>query len=495
MPTDESTGMDEGIFGGFGWYFGKIKINPKNENDVFVLGIDMYRGNFETSTWSIAVPDWWSYEVHADKHDLVFSEDEMFLATDGGLYSAIIQPTLNWQDIENIPATEFYRTAYNPNFPELYYGGAQDNGTTGGNIFFIDEWERIFGGDGFQAVFHPTNDQVFYIETQNGNISVTKDGGQSFSDGDSGIKGSKHWDMQYFMSSHNPDILFAGSDKMYKSETGATPDFTAISDLLIDSTANTLIHQITSLSQSTINPKVLYAGTTDGMVWRTTNGAENLEWQLINSGLPKNYVSSIKASPNIENNVYITMTGYRDGNFEPRLYKSFDNGTSWQSIHGNLPNLSINDVFIYPSHDDQILFIANYAGVYFTRDGGLYWERLGSNMPMIQVNDLELNIKNNELVAATYGRGIQSFSLDQVNINLLIATKDEGHNNMKVYPTVTSSYIDISHAKGTVEIMDAKGLLVLTSKINGNISLDLSRLNPGIYFVRHKKSTVKIAKI
>jgi hypothetical protein len=116
-------------------------------------------------------------------------------------------------------------------------------------------------------------------------------------------------------------------------------------------------------------------------------------------------------------------------------------------------------------------------------------------MPMVQVNDLELNLENNELVAATFGRGIQSFSLNQVNINLLIATKDEGKDNMKVYPTITSSFIDISNAKGTIEIMDPKGQIVLNTKINDNISLDLSRLNPGIYFVRHKKNTIKIAKI
>ena len=84
-----------------------------------------------------------------------------------------LESTEFWEDIENIPTTQFYRVAYNPHLPDQYYGGAQDNGTTGGNSSFINEWPRIYGGDGFQMVFHPEDPDIFYVSTQNGNINIT----------------------------------------------------------------------------------------------------------------------------------------------------------------------------------------------------------------------------------------------------------------------------------------------------------------------------------
>ncbi|MBK6785803.1 MAG: hypothetical protein IPG79_20195 [Saprospiraceae bacterium] len=92
------------------------------------------------------------------------------------MYKSNLESTEFWEDIENIPTTQFYRVAYNPHLPDQYYGGAQDNGTTGGNSSFINEWPRIYGGDGFQMVFHPEDPDIFYVSTQNGNINITLDG-------------------------------------------------------------------------------------------------------------------------------------------------------------------------------------------------------------------------------------------------------------------------------------------------------------------------------
>src|SRR5690606_606388 len=107
-----------------------------------------------------------------------------------GLYATDTDQSQPWRDIENIPATQFYRVGYNPHQPDLYYGGAQDNGTTGGNAGIINEWERIFGGDGFQIAFHVEVPEVYYASSQNGNIWVTQDGGLSYESGTNGIDSS-----------------------------------------------------------------------------------------------------------------------------------------------------------------------------------------------------------------------------------------------------------------------------------------------------------------
>ena len=249
IPTDlQANGLPCNALGGFGWYFGKLRVNPNDDNDLFLLGVDLWRTKDGGQSWFRATPNWWDYNVHADKHDLVFTAANNFLlATDGGLYKADINNE-NWEDLENIPATQFYRVAYNPNFPDWYYGGAQDNGTTGGNRLGINEWPRIYGSDGFQPVFHPTNPNKFYVETQRGGIRVTEDGGKNFRSATAGIDGedSRNWDMPYLMSSHNPDVLYVGTDRVYRSETDTIPFWNPISERLTENENDFRDHNISA---------------------------------------------------------------------------------------------------------------------------------------------------------------------------------------------------------------------------------------------------------
>jgi hypothetical protein len=161
-----------GTLGGFGWYFGKIRVNPFNESEISILGVDLHTSYDNGESWQMTTPPWWMYEVHADKHDMVYLDGEtVVLATDGGLYRTDDHFT-TWYDIDNIPNTQFYRIALNPFQTGFYTGGAQDNGTTTGNIGTLNEWTRDFGGDGFQAVFDPVVPERRYMETQNGNHYV-----------------------------------------------------------------------------------------------------------------------------------------------------------------------------------------------------------------------------------------------------------------------------------------------------------------------------------
>jgi hypothetical protein len=78
----------------------------------------------------------------------------------------------------------------------------RDNGTLGGNASQINNWYRLFGGDGFQAVFHPTNPDIYYFEYQNGAINGTTDG-KFFGDATQGIEGSEPAPLGYAVH-HEP---------------------------------------------------------------------------------------------------------------------------------------------------------------------------------------------------------------------------------------------------------------------------------------------------
>ncbi|MBK9017278.1 MAG: hypothetical protein IPM82_26265 [Saprospiraceae bacterium] len=258
----ELTGLD-GALGGFGWYFAQLRVNPTNDDELYMLGVEAWRGYPELGFWEPINPEWWTYAVHADKHDLVITNaGNFYLATDGGAYKSVNAGT-TWTDIENIPTTQFYHVAFNPHQPDFYYGGAQDNGTTGGNASNINDWPRIFGGDGFQQVFHPTEPTVFYTETQNGGLVVSDDSGGSFYDATQGLDPDdrRNWDMPYIMSPHDPNVLYTGTYRLYKSEVGTFPNFQAVSTDLTDGLIlNPRHHNITTITESPLEGRAGLCG-------------------------------------------------------------------------------------------------------------------------------------------------------------------------------------------------------------------------------------------
>jgi len=318
VPVDSTIILD---LRGFGWYFGKISVNPVDKNDMVVLGVVSSRTKDAGLTWEYLTKDADIFP-HVDHHDVVYHPSgKMLLATDGGLYESANNGT-NWQDIEDIPASQTYRVAFNPHQPDYYYGGFQDNGTAGGR-------DRI------------------------------------------------GWDMPYIMSVHNPNTLFLGTHRIYKNESGPIPNWIPISEDLTDGPIYERSQSISTISQSPINQNYLYAGTMDANVWRSLD--QGTTWEAIHNTLPERSVTDVVASPDKVSTVFVTYSGYKDNDFTPHIFKSDDAGDTWTS-------------------NDQILFVATDGGVYGTLNGGLQWERLGTNMPVIAAYDLTWNTTLNTLV-------------------------------------------------------------------------------------------------
>ncbi|MGB3075347.1 MAG: hypothetical protein WBB36_08490, partial [Chitinophagales bacterium] len=411
--TNATGNFDNGLFGTQGWYFGKVYVNPVNDNQVYVPGVDMQQSLDGGNNWSSATPPWWTYEVHADGHYLDFVDgNTFFYSTDGGMYKTTDNCS-TWNDAENIPNTQFYRVAFNPFSPNQSYGGAQDNGTTGGDVSILDSWPRIYGGDGFQPIFDPVNGDLFYVETQNGGLAYTNSGGLSYNDFTNGIdfNDRRSWDMPYIMSPSNHTTFFCGTYRMYKMTNAPNGTWSAISADLTDGVIyGDRFHVITAVSQSPDNANYLYAGTSDGNVWNSLNGSS---WNNVTSALPDRYVTSIHASPNEAATVYVTHSGYKYNDFIPHIHKSINNGQNWSDISGDLPQWAINDVLIVPGDEGKI-FVATDGGIYYTENGGTNWNRLGNNMPMLAVYDIEINPVTNKLIAGTFARSIWTIDISNI---------------------------------------------------------------------------------
>ncbi len=472
------------ILGGFGWYFGQIRVNPSNNNEIYVLGVDLFRTIDNGETWNMATPPWYTYEVHADKHDIFFiNSNNLLLATDGGLY----QTTDNcqfWYDIDNIPNNQVYHLAVSPHVTGVYRIGVQDNGTNDGNYQFINAWAKIAGGDGFQPIFHPTDENIFYVEMQNGSLRSTSDGGYNFSTFSETIiqEDRRAWDMPYIMSPHDPEIMFCGTYRIYKNSDAPQDNWTPISPDLTTG-ENNRYHVLSTISQSIINEKIIYAGASDGNIHITKDGGGT--WTNISNGLPQRYISEIMASPIYENTVFVANSGYMYNEYIPHLHRSDNNGATWTDISGDLPQLGINDIWIDAQSNDQIIFVATDGGVYFTKNAGANWYKAGNNLPLVPITDIEYDYQNNRIVAGTYGRSVWSIDYQSV-ISKIKEIKNTA--SIRIYPNPSRGIINIeTHANYELTVYNIIGYpLYMTDLTQNTTQIDLTNLSNGTYIFYFK---------
>ncbi len=403
--TEVNIGQLEDSSGDFAWYFGKLRINPTNDEEFYFLAILNWRKIPGSNTFQA------TGNGHADSHDYVITPSgRRYWGHDGGVSRLEIGETV-WKKCLNLNVTQFYHSSFNPHEPNVYWGGAQDNGVKKGNGAIYNAWTNVLSADGFRCAFEPNDPNIFWAEIQNGTIYKTTNGGASWSIGAAafGSQDRVNWDAPFFMSKHNSNIFYAAT---YRLQVGDGSGFApASADLTDGNILGARFHTISALDESPVVPQKLLVGTSDANVWRMEPTGATVN---ISNGLPNRYVTSVTGSTTTAQRIFVTQSGFRDNDPIPHVHRTDNNGQTWINISSNLPNIPVNDLLILPNHADSVIFIANDAGVYFTKNSGLEWGRLGGNMMFVPVFDLIENPVRKELVAATFGRGLWTFPLDSI---------------------------------------------------------------------------------
>ena len=405
--------LPENALGGFGWYFSKVRINPFDADDISILGVNTWNSMNGGVNWNLMGPEWWTYEVHADKHDLQWiGSQTCVLATDGGLYKTEDHGA-TWMDIEDIPVTQFYRAAWNPHNPGVYSGGAQDNGTTTGNFEDLGGWTRDLGGDGFTVIYHPEDDALRYAGYQWGNwrfSMTTVDEEPLWNDFTTGIDEEDRtwWDSPLIYHPSNPDEMWTGSQRVYRMQDAPVSVWQPVSDDLTYATEPGLSYRcVSALAGSHYDANAIAAGTTDGRVWISLDHGDT--WEPMEEGLPGQFVTDIEFDPFHPDSLFCTVSGFRNAIYAPFIYKAAIGGP-WTSIQGDLPEHPVNQILPL---NDSIWAVATDAGVFATLDWGGHWEPVGE-LPTIPVYDVVADTITNRLVAGTFARSILSFPLDSL---------------------------------------------------------------------------------
>jgi hypothetical protein len=164
---------------------------------------------------------------------------------------------------------------------------------------------------------------------------------------------------------------------------------------------------ITSLAESPRREGLLWAGTDDGLLAVTDDGGAS--WRKIEIaalGVPAgSFVNDVKADLFDADTVYVALDNHKAGDFAPYLVKSTDRGRSWRSIAGDLPDRHLVWRIVQDHVEPRLLFAGTELGAFFTVDGGSRWIELTGGVPTISFRDLAIQRRENDLVAATFGRG------------------------------------------------------------------------------------------
>lgn len=407
--TQTNDGAILSSLGGFGWYFGQVRVAPGSPTVVYSLGVTMYKSIDEGANWFAA-----DAGTHVDHHALYIDPtdiDNLYNGCDGGVnYSD--NGGSSFANLANMPNTQYYAIGIDHLNPHRLYGGTQDNGTMrtlGGSL---NDWTVINGGDGFYVLVDYTDANKIYAEYQNGVFRRSTNGGLTFMTATSGMNysGERHnWNTPFAMDPVDPLVLYYGSNILYQTTNGAV-NWTAISGDLTDGPGggNLAFGTITTIDVSPANTDVIWVGTDDANVWVTQDGGDN--WAQVNAGLPNRWVTRVAPDPHSASIAYVTFSGYKDGSYLPHIFRTVDYGQNWDDITGDLGDVPINDVIVDPDLDST-LYLGSDVGVYYSEDLGAGWLPLGTGMPITPVHDLAYDDSTRTLVAGTHGRSMFKLTL------------------------------------------------------------------------------------
>lgn len=428
------------------WYYMEIFADPQNENVVYVLNAPVMKSiDGGKSFTDIPVP-------HGDNHHLWINPNDntnLINSNDGGA-NISFNGGKSWSTQQNQSTSQFYRVIADNQVPYNVYGGQQDNSaiaiasrTNDAGIDWKD-WYSVAGGESAFIAFDPDNPETVYGGTYQGNISKwTKSSraqksikeypelGLSIAPKDA--KYRYNWNAPIISSPHNRKTIYHAGNVVFKTvDEGinwavVSPDLTRNEKdkhgpgggpYTNEAAGGENYNTLTALVESQHEEGVLYAGSDDGLLHITKNGGES--WQNVTPpGVSDGIINSIDISEHDPAVAYVVVMRYKSLDLSSYIFRTNDYGNTWVKI---VNGLNDSNGFARVVRADKkrkgLLYAGTETGLYVSLDDGTNWQRLKLNLPVVAINDL--TIQDNDLIAATSGRGF--WILDDLGLLQNIST-------------------------------------------------------------------------
>lgn len=369
------------------WYDLALGVSDSDAEEVYTGCLNVWKSSnggtsfAKINSWSS--PSSPSY-THADIHYLGFYGGNLYAGTDGGIYVSQ-NGGINFTDLTaTAQISQFYKIAVSKQSAANMVGGLQDNG---GHAYSGGQWKNYYGADGMDTAIDPNNPNLYYGFIQNGSsLYISNTAGNGIT-GSVNSPGGQSGNWVTPLRANSAGELFSGFDNLYILSGGSWV-------------------QQNFGSLGTGNLELIYADPTNDDIMYVSNGTtlyKSLDHGINFSSIyiaPSN-IRSISVNSNDNNIVYLTTSGTNG-----QVLKSTDGGSTFVNITSGIPNIGKNIIIHQEQHPDNPLYVGTSLGVYYRDDSMSSWQAFDTNLPNVSITDLEINLSDNKLIAATYGRGI-----------------------------------------------------------------------------------------
>ena len=418
-------------------YYVRFAVAPDDEERLYFVSVrfSMSRDGGRTLARS-------GYQGGGDNHDIWIdpvNPDRFMVAHDGGA-SITLNRGRSFQRVV-LPIAQMYHVYADTRVPYNLYGNRQD-GTSYrlpsrglGDGISEGDWRHIGGCESGFGIPDTVDNVTVWSGCYDGglevydarsnharNVRVWPEAGYGWRPAD--LKYRWNWTFPIMISPHEHRRVYVGSQYVHVTTDGGASWKVVSPDL----TRNDTSHQQSSggvttdnlmtfdgatlfaLAESPVQAGVIWAGSNDGLVHISRDGATT--WADVTGNLPKlapwGKISNIEPSRFDGGTAYISVDLHELDDLDPYIFKTTDFGRSWKRISEGLPRSSLG--FVHVVREDPVrrglLFAGTESGVYVTLDDGSHWAPLQSNLPHAPISWITLQSHFHDLVVATYGRGI-----------------------------------------------------------------------------------------
>ncbi len=505
---------DDGRLRQRAWYFSKIYADPKHADTVYALNTGMFKSTDGGKTFELVSAR------HGDHHGLWIdptNPDRLINGSDGGAIVSV-DGGKTWTEADKQPTAQFYHVAVDNRFPYDVYGAQQDNSNvwiaSASDEGAIDDrdWDIAGGGECGFVIADPRDPDIIYSTSENDIQRFDRHTFQSetisvWPVDASGRAASQlehrfNWTSPLMMSPHDPDTLYWGAERLYKT-TDDGKSWTAVSgDLTRDdkskqiASGGPITKDITSveyydtifaIAESPLVRGHLWVGTDDGLIQVTSDDGGH--WTNVTPpAMPEwGSVDMIEPSHFDDGTAYVAVDRHKLDDIYPYIFKTADGGKTWTQLGAGIPE----GAFVHAVREDPVkrglLYAATETGVYVSFDDGANWQSLQLNLPQSPVHDLV--VKGDDLVVATHGRSF--WILDDITPLRQIAPGSPEADIFLYAPETAYRlyYPDQVDTRRPVGTNPPAGALIdyyLASKPTGEVTLDILDSNGAP--VRHLSS-------